>query len=317
MPFPQIWFRYNDDPWIGSAPGANPATGAGGIDLSAMVGDRFYLTVQGSGDAGILVNTGNTMFTRLPPAGFTAGLPHMGGGFTTLDPTKVYGSAVLSVGNRFAAFPAAPGMVQSVDGYTTGQYYCELGPPSGDIFSLDWGGGMGADYTAGGVFQNWISNGSFSGGSNLGGALVTGQTLAHELSSIFALGSVVLADAFNFRANSSDIVGLAISVSNPGVVPKLNLDNVIVTSLAAESPCTIAQYTTPPLVAPAVGLRWSDTRGQTFGNAVPRALSTDPLAQLRWNRTGYARDRVFELFWSAAARSALNGAFVIVEPWKS
>jgi len=105
----------------------------------------------------------------------------------------------------------------------------------------------------------------------------------------------------------------------PGTTPLLNLDNVVVTSLTTESPCTVAQYATPPSTTggPVVGLRWSDTRGQTFGNAVPQALSTDPLAQLQWNRTGYARDRVFELFWSAAAKTALNGAFVIVDPWKS
>jgi uncharacterized membrane protein len=97
----------------------------------------------------------------------------------------------------------------------------------------------------------------------------------------------------------------------------LNMDNVVVTSLTTESPCTVAQYTTPPDVSPALGLRWSDTRGQTFGNAVAQQLSTDPLSQLQWNRTGYARDRVFELFWSAALKTALNGAFIEVEPWKS
>lgn len=102
-----------------------------------------------------------------------------------------------------------------------------------------------------------------------------------------------------------------------GAPARLNMDNVVVTSLTTESPCTVAQYTTPPPVVNAVGLRWSDTRGQTFGNAVPQALDTNPLSQLQWNRTGYARDRVFELFWSAAVKTALNGAFVIVDPWKS
>lgn len=99
----------------------------------------------------------------------------------------------------------------------------------------------------------------------------------------------------------------------------LRLDNLIATSLATESPCTVAQYATPPPLdgGPVIGLRWSDTRGQDWGNAIPQALSTDELSQLQWNRTGYARDRVFELFWSAALKTALNGAFIIVEPWKS
>lgn len=99
----------------------------------------------------------------------------------------------------------------------------------------------------------------------------------------------------------------------------LSMDDVVVVSLATESPCTVQQFTTPPPVAnsPSLGLRWSDTRGQTFGNAVAQQFSTDPLTSFQWNRTGYARDRVFELFWSAAFKTALNGAFVDVRTMKS
>jgi hypothetical protein len=120
----------------------------------------------------------------------------------------------------------------------------------------------------------------------------------------------------SFTLNSGDSLSFC-GVNPPGPPPPppppsatLNLDNVIVTSLLSESPCTVAMYTTPPPVVPALGLRWSDTRGA-------QEFSTDPEAQAIWNRTGYARDRVFELFWSAALKTALNGAFVIVEPWKS
>lgn len=98
---------------------------------------------------------------------------------------------------------------------------------------------------------------------------------------------------------------------------EINMAHVVVVSLATESPCTVAQYTAAPTVSPAVGLRWSDNRGKSFGNPVPQGFGTDPLTQLQWNRTGYARDRVFELFWSVAAPSALNGAFVIVDKWKT
>lgn len=99
----------------------------------------------------------------------------------------------------------------------------------------------------------------------------------------------------------------------------LDMGHVIATSLVSESPCMAAQFS-PPLpvdYGPALGLRWSDTRGATWGNPVPQPLSTDPLAQPIWNRTGYARDRVFELFWSFAFKTALNGAFVDVEPFDS
>ena len=99
---------------------------------------------------------------------------------------------------------------------------------------------------------------------------------------------------------------------------RLGMDNVIVTSLLTESPCTTVQFDAGFAVSgPQLGLRWSDTRGKTFGNAVPQDFGTDPLAQPQWNRTGMARDRVFELFWSAAYQTALNGAFVEVSPLKS
>jgi len=99
--------------------------------------------------------------------------------------------------------------------------------------------------------------------------------------------------------------------------PKLNMDNVVVTSLATESPCTALQFSPAPAITPSLGLRWSDTRGEDWGNPVPQEITSDPLSQPQWNRTGYARDRVFELFWSSAFKTALNGAFVEVEPWKS
>lgn len=61
-----------------------------------------------------------------------------------------------------------------------------------------------------------------------------------------------------------------------------------------------------------VNLRWSDTRGITYGNPVAQSLG-DPgeyLTQPQWNRLGMARDRVFELSWTAPAKTALNGAWI-------
>lgn len=128
---------------------------------------------------------------------------------------------------------------------------------------------------------------------------------------------VPITATFNPPLNGLIMIGAALTSAPPPPKAILNLGDVIVTSLAVESPCTVAQYLTPPPVSPAMGLRWSDTRGASYGNAVAQALGTNPLTQLQWNRTGYARDRVFELFWSAASKTALNGAFILVEPWKS
>lgn len=69
---------------------------------------------------------------------------------------------------------------------------------------------------------------------------------------------------------------------------------------------------------PMVTLRWSDTRGKSWGNGVLQSMGKtgEFLAFPTWRRLGYARDRVFELSWSTKMKTALNGAYleVNVEP---
>jgi len=68
--------------------------------------------------------------------------------------------------------------------------------------------------------------------------------------------------------------------------------------------------------APQASLRWSDDRGASFGDAVmmPLGKTGEYLTSLQWWGLGMARDRVFELSWSAPVKTALNGAFVDVLP---
>jgi hypothetical protein len=68
----------------------------------------------------------------------------------------------------------------------------------------------------------------------------------------------------------------------------------------------------PPLIS----LRWSDTRGQTWGDPVRQSLGATGqyLTQPRWNRLGMARDRVFELFWDAPGGYAIQSAFLDAVP---
>lgn len=63
-----------------------------------------------------------------------------------------------------------------------------------------------------------------------------------------------------------------------------------------------------------VYLRWSDTRGKSWGNAIESSLGMegDYIKSLQFQRLGTARDRVFELWWSAPVRTALTGAWVQV-----
>jgi len=59
-------------------------------------------------------------------------------------------------------------------------------------------------------------------------------------------------------------------------------------------------------------LRYSDTRGQSWSNPIENDLGAtgEFLKSIQFQRLGMARDRVFEVFWSANVRTALQGAFV-------
>lgn len=58
-------------------------------------------------------------------------------------------------------------------------------------------------------------------------------------------------------------------------------------------------------------LRWSDTRGKSFGEPVeqPLGFEGEYLRQPQWRNLGLARDRVFELFWSSPFEYVLQGAW--------
>ena len=64
-----------------------------------------------------------------------------------------------------------------------------------------------------------------------------------------------------------------------------------------------------------VGLRWSDDRGKTFGQAVLQTNGNpgEYLTQPKWPGEGTARDRVFEVSYSIAGPAALNSAWVDAE----
>lgn len=61
-----------------------------------------------------------------------------------------------------------------------------------------------------------------------------------------------------------------------------------------------------------VSLRFSDDGGITYGNALEQSLGQGGQfeTQPSWWRLGKARDRLFELSWSAPFKTALNGAWV-------
>lgn len=67
---------------------------------------------------------------------------------------------------------------------------------------------------------------------------------------------------------------------------------------------------------PQIFLRWSDTQGVTWGDAIAQTLGAtgEYLTQAQWQRLGMARSRVFELSWSAPVATTLTGAFIDVLP---
>ena len=65
-----------------------------------------------------------------------------------------------------------------------------------------------------------------------------------------------------------------------------------------------------------VYLQWSDDRGKSYGNPVGQNMGIEGqyLTSISWWRLGMARDRVFQLFWSAPVKTALSGAFIDALP---
>ncbi len=70
---------------------------------------------------------------------------------------------------------------------------------------------------------------------------------------------------------------------------------------------------------PFVSLRWSFTKGKTFGNAILQSLGAtgEFLTQPQWRRLGLGRDVVFDLFWTVNAEVVLQGAWIDFEQSES
>ena len=66
---------------------------------------------------------------------------------------------------------------------------------------------------------------------------------------------------------------------------------------------------------PQVTLRWSDDRGNTWTNGILQPYGPQGKFDRwpTWRTTGMARDRIFELSFSAGGMTALNGAWVDAE----
>jgi hypothetical protein len=72
----------------------------------------------------------------------------------------------------------------------------------------------------------------------------------------------------------------------------------------------------PPDTSPQIILRWSDDRGRTFGNPIAASMGATGqyLTSVQYTRLGQARDRVFEVYWDAPVNTALQGAWLVLQP---
>lgn len=70
---------------------------------------------------------------------------------------------------------------------------------------------------------------------------------------------------------------------------------------------------------PEINLSWSDDGGRTFGVPVAQSLGREAqfLIDPQWNRLGMGRDRIFKVQWNGPVITALNGAYVEVQPAKT
>jgi len=61
-----------------------------------------------------------------------------------------------------------------------------------------------------------------------------------------------------------------------------------------------------------VFIDWSDDRGHVYGSPVGQQMGNrgEYIASLQWQRLGFARDRVFRIFWSCPAKTVLMGCWL-------
>jgi hypothetical protein len=148
---------------------------------------------------------------------------------------------------------------------------------------------------------------AFAYGVNVVGDWETGQ--------LYALDPSVYTDAgapMQWRRGFPHLM----NDGNRAIFPGFTLDAEYGSSAGIPTPPVTVAGTPVTDAAPVVYLRWSDDRGRTWSNPVPQSLGETGayLTQAQWNRTGMARDRVFEVFGTIPGQFAVSGAFLDPPP---
>lgn len=90
-------------------------------------------------------------------------------------------------------------------------------------------------------------------------------------------------------------------------------------SLTADMQCGTDENPASDDDPPILNMRYSDDRGQTWSDPMMRPLGGvgQYLVSPQYQRLGMARDRVYELFWTANVKTALNGCYLELEAAES
>lgn len=163
----RFWTRQDGGNW-NNDPTADPATNVGGFDMAPLLGYTLYVT-GAANNATITYNFGSTGFSYAVPMGFTSGVPHVGGGFTSFNPSAVQGGISLSGGNLTLSSGGSLGTVPALDGASTGAYYYEFTVDGLDFFTNTTGGGPAR---LGATSSFLMPSGHFGSGDPNGGAVV-------------------------------------------------------------------------------------------------------------------------------------------------
>lgn len=149
------------------------------------------------------------------------------------------------------------------------------------------------------------ANGSISRHRGVGHAFNAGSNLIQD----YANGNVYALDPNSYTDNGNPILRVR---SFPHIVN--DGKRILFRQFIADM--EVGQGLPGDTADPEIRLRWSDDRGFSWGNPVADTLGKAGKYNhsIQFQRLGYARDRVFELSWSAPVKTALNGAWIDLKP---
>jgi len=224
-----------------------------------------------------------------------------------------WGQATIMMGEGYKVeVISTPAIVQAISEYATiadavgfcyqqgGHVFYQVSFPTGDatwvydVTTNFWHQRACAD-AQGQLHRHWANCTAFAYGLNLVGDWSNGNMYAYDLDTFNDNGTPIQ----RIRSFPHDIKGLS---------RRMHLRFV------ADMEVGMAQEAESVDWEPLITLRWSDDRGQSWGNGVLQRMGRQGqyLTVPTWNRLGMARDRVYELSWSENCSTALNGAFVEV-----